>query len=44
MNVIELSVRVMEGVERIKIPISDSSENERTDFVTDAFVAGSIVV
>ena len=39
-----LILRVMYGVERIKIPISDPSEREETDFVTDASVADSIVV
>ena len=44
MKVILLTVRVMEGVERIKIPVDDPLESEDTDFVTDAFVAGSIEV
>ena len=38
-----MSVRVVDGVERIKIPIDDPSIAV-TDFVTDAFIAGSIVV
>ena len=41
----ELSVRVVDGVERINIPIPDVSESEWTDFVTDASsLTPSIVV
>ena len=43
-KVILLTVKVMDGEERMKIPVAVPSENEETDFVTNAFVAGSIVV
>ena len=39
-----MTVKVMEGVERIKIPKEDPSESESTDFFTDASVTGSIMV